>query len=69
MKPKYFSKKLILNKKTVANLDKREMKNVEGGAPPFTNKTWCDGSCMVPIGGGTGCLTIYPDYCVCEFPR
>lgn len=69
MRPKYFSKKLILNKKTIANLSKKEMEIVEGGAPPPTNGTWCDGSCWIIIGGGSGCLTVYPDYCVCHFPN
>jgi hypothetical protein len=31
MKPKVFSKKLVLNKKTVANLGKAEMIEVHGG--------------------------------------
>jgi hypothetical protein len=31
MKPKKFSKKLLLNKKTVADLGKKEMKEVYGG--------------------------------------
>jgi len=31
MKPKTFGKKLILNKKTVDNLEKKEMLKVNGG--------------------------------------
>jgi len=31
MKPKTFEKKLILNKKTVASLEKKEMLKVNGG--------------------------------------
>lgn len=31
MKIKRAAKKLVINKKTIANLDKREMENVEGG--------------------------------------
>jgi len=44
MKPKNFSKKLILNKKTVADLNNKEMKEVVGGfpnTPPcFTFSYW-----------------------------
>lgn len=69
MRPKYFSKKLVLNKKTIANLSRKELADVEGGAPTLTNTTWCVGSCFVPIGGGSGCLTVYPEYCVCAFPK
>ncbi|UCH98076.1 MAG: class I lanthipeptide [Candidatus Aminicenantes bacterium] len=32
MKPKKFSRKLFLNKKTIVNLDGTEMRVVEGGA-------------------------------------
>ena len=32
MKEKRFTKKLVLNKKTVSNLDKLEMANLKGGA-------------------------------------
>ena len=34
MKSKTFTKKLVLNKKTVADLKGKEMKDVVGGEPP-----------------------------------
>lgn len=36
MKVKRFQKKLVLNKKTIANLEDREMKRVIGGEHPPT---------------------------------
>jgi hypothetical protein len=48
MKPKNFSKRLLLNKKTVANLNQKSMSNVKGGGTGITCE-WCnsDASCMV----------------------
>jgi len=69
MKAKDFSKKLILNKKTIANLNKKEMENVEGGEQPITAGTWCDGSCCIVVGGDSGCLTVYPKYCMPHLPN
>jgi hypothetical protein len=36
MKLKTFSKKLILNKRTIAHLDIKKMKNLYGGKPLYT---------------------------------
>jgi hypothetical protein len=36
MKAKDFSKKLVLNKKTVANLGRKEMKDIYGAEPQYT---------------------------------
>jgi natural product precursor len=51
MKPKVFIKKLVLNKKTIADLNNKEMKDVVGGEPSFTysNRT------IVCIFTGCGC--------------
>jgi hypothetical protein len=39
MKIKKFSKKLSLNKKTIANLENRELKNVNGGGDDQKTKS------------------------------
>ncbi len=44
MKTRKFDKKLALNKETVANLNKDEMKNAHGGKP-FTRETLCPMTC------------------------
>ncbi len=67
MKTKHFSKKLALNKKTISNLKKMEMKNAEG-RELLTKGTWCPGSCIIEIGAGSGCNSVYPLYCVCKNP-
>jgi len=61
MKPKDFKKKLLLNKKTVVNLNKSEKQNVNGGAPETLVGT-C--SCYEPCDTlGNTCAT----YCgTCE---
>ncbi|MCP5045939.1 MAG: hypothetical protein GY940_02135 [bacterium] len=41
MKAKNFSKKLVLNKKTVADLSMKEIKDVYGGAPQLTPYPHC----------------------------
>jgi natural product precursor len=51
MKPKKFEKKLALNKKSVANLNDRELNNVRGGATYTCYVTNCpatyfDWSCI-----------------------
>ena len=55
MKPKAFSKKLLLNKKTIARLNSGDMKHAYGGiaAPDFkvnatdcTNCTWTGECCQ-----------------------
>ncbi len=43
MKTKSFGKKLLLNKKTVANLENKEMQGIYGGA---TEKTICFSACV-----------------------
>jgi natural product precursor len=45
MKTKTFSPKLSLNKKTIANLNNKEMKNLIGGIPI----TWGPNSCFNTI--------------------
>jgi natural product precursor len=42
MKIKKLTKKLALNKKTVANLDSREMKSLKGGVEYTVYNTNCD---------------------------
>jgi hypothetical protein len=63
MKSKNFSKNLILNKKTVADLSNKEIKAVIGGEI-ITLNTWCPGSCHP---WPSGCNSIYPKYCVCHY--
>ncbi len=41
MKTKSLNKKLVLNKKTVVNLDKNEMSTAKGGGP-YTNPNGCN---------------------------
>ncbi len=48
MKPKKFSKKLTLNKKTVAHLNGNEMTKVKGGIPTFPYP-----GCPYPVPMGT----------------
>ena len=48
MKVKHFSKKLVLNKKTVADLNIDEMNAVQGGFPRFTGVTLCVPTCGEP---------------------
>jgi natural product precursor len=57
MSPKQFSRKLILNKKTIANLNNGEMNNVKGGTVPTSGITKCTVylPCNYP--------TYYPDSC------
>lgn len=50
MKVRGFSKKLNLNKKTIAHLGNEETKKALGGI----EHTWGQGSCV------TGCYTLYP---------
>lgn len=46
MKPKTFSRKLSLNKKTIAHLNGKEMKKAHGGyIPPDTRLCIATGSC------------------------
>ncbi len=41
MKTKSLNKKLVLNKKTVVNLDKNEMSTAKGGWGPHTDPVSC----------------------------
>jgi hypothetical protein len=63
MKTKKFNKRLGLNKKTIANLDKSDMNMVYGGVWPDTKVlTICITNCM------TDCAcypTVRPSKCVC----
>jgi len=64
MKTKKFSKKLTLNKKTIADLNNGEMKNVHGGGDEQQPASYLLSGCM-------GCPT-YPtvcDTCICTAPR
>ena len=77
MKSKKFNKKLALNRRTVANLNKREMGTAHGGldsVPPqcLTNATnclltdcatECPGCPLPPTSADIGCLT-YESTCV-----
>jgi len=52
MKPLKFYKNLKLNKKTIADLNNREMGNVQGGGPsglscPICPVTHVDDTCMI----------------------
>lgn len=40
MKPKTFHKKLNLNKKTIAKLDRKELKKINGGWIPTINPSY-----------------------------
>jgi len=58
MKTKKLSKRLKINKKTIANLDKNDLDNIRGGGCTYIIISWCD-SCgvnitMVACGGGSG---------------
>ena len=52
MKTKYLSKKLGLNKRTIAHLSRNEMDTVNGGADHQTD-TFC-----------SNCMTIYDTWCL-----
>ncbi len=45
MKTKSLNKKLVLNKKTVANLDKKEMSTAKGGS--YTAYEFCEGTIVM----------------------
>jgi hypothetical protein len=61
MGSKKFSKKLRLSKKTIANLNNGEMKNVQGGTSPSNCPMFCDtyGVDSCP----TVCLTFFVREC------
>ena len=59
MKPKKFSKNLVLNKKTIVNLTDNMMDEVKGGKPP-TMYTYCLYSCT-----GEPCTTYEKETCGC----
>jgi hypothetical protein len=60
MKTKTFVKKLILNKKTVTNLDNLAMNDVQGGAINLSRISYCVGCPTV-----TTCNTCAPVTCNC----
>jgi len=57
MKTKKVGKKLILNKKTISNLESKQMNDVLGGAPSLDTmcETWGTDSCP-----NTQCYTYEP---------
>ncbi len=69
MKVKKISKKLVLSKKTIANLENSELNVIQGGrtaSPRGTCHTWCDvdpylSICACEYTGYTACDT----YCPC----
>ena len=65
MKQKKPGKKLILNKKTIAALDSRQLKAAFGGTQPITVPD-TEYSVCLPIKYGSLCyMTCYPTHC-CE---
>lgn len=63
MKTRRFYKKLVLNKKTVANLNSDELKVVQGGFI-FTELVSCVPTCGEPYTGlGKTCRTNRTDCC------
>jgi hypothetical protein len=55
MKRKDFSKKLVLNKKTIVNLKTRDLKHIYGGA---SEETYCFTDCRTKC--ATNCVTCEP---------
>ncbi|MGD2088838.1 MAG: class I lanthipeptide [Candidatus Aminicenantes bacterium] len=54
MRVKKFSKKLILNKKTIANFKRNEMRNLHAGnhelrTSPYTGCFICTDTCQLPL--------------------
>jgi hypothetical protein len=63
MKTKRFSEKLMLNKKTIANLNDEQMVGIRGGKLPIVDYTTkCDGG----GGGGGGTETLSCPTQTCE---
>ena len=66
MKPKMFKGKLVLNKKTIANLKLHEMNSAIGGMK-YTLQVACTEECTL-----TDCIWTTPDWCptdpVCTGP-
>lgn len=60
MKPKVFIKRLLLNKKTVAHLNNRTMKGVNGGGECDSFTTTCFPCQFIEsyCGGGATCPTL-----------
>jgi len=66
MKTKNFSKKLSLNKRTVAHLDRNEMSRVNGGRPwtdACDTLDICTSKISCPI-ETDGCVTLIADLCM-----
>lgn len=49
MKSKTFRKKLVLNKKTISNLDDAMMKRIAGGYQPPTTSAYYGLCCQYPL--------------------
>jgi hypothetical protein len=70
MKTKKFSRKLFLNKKTVANLDEKAMGSAKGGASFYSDCTCdpetesCQTWCFIPVSLCV-CPTNYPATLCC----
>lgn len=65
MKTKHFSKKLDLNKKTVADLSKTQMKKFVGGITGVTCN-FCDSNISCYIEKCMDYYTFYPDEDICK---
>ncbi|MCP5105128.1 MAG: hypothetical protein GY950_17195 [bacterium] len=59
MKIKKFNKNLTLNKRTIAHLDRDDMKDARGGAS--TPDAWSLPGCNTSVGG-----PCHYTYCMCE---
>ena len=63
MNTKKFNKRLFLNKKTIADLNGKEMSDVYGGIGPTWYPNTCGpGSCII---GPSNCNTDNGRYCPC----
>lgn len=62
MKPKKFSKKLLLNRATISNLNNNDLQNAKGGIGPTYPITVCHKTCWLnPCDPNT----LYPATCFC----
>lgn len=68
MKPKNFGKKLFLDKRTIANLNDKNMKDVLGGVTG--PDTTCNDTRLVNTCDNcpSAYFTEYPEACICEYP-
>ncbi len=65
MKIKKFNKRLSLNKKTIADLNNKEMKNLHGGGPvsELTDCPSCRATVCCPPTLGTACWVSCVEIC------